>query len=175
MEVPRQYLPVQSKPLCFEQDARSGFELLSGVHQRTPSGDRRWVGLVPCSVAGVPLNPLEQQTLDRSAARLAPTQQTSREYSGIVQYEEVARAQVPIEFTESRVLEASALAVQNQEARISPNRRRRLCNQLIRKSEVEIGYIHLSRACGGASTSDSVTPPVRTDRRVLIPRSNCLW
>ena len=60
---------------ALEDDAGAGFEFLAGVHQRFPP-----VGLQPC----------DKEALDGAAARDAPADQPRREYTGVVDDEDVA-------------------------------------------------------------------------------------
>ena len=97
------------------------------------------------------------QDLDRAATFLVP-EQSRRQHAGIVEDEQVARAQQRRQIGEATILEVSRDRVDDQQPARRTRSQRDLCDQLMRQIKMEIGFVQV-RSVGG---SESVIIDVRT-------------
>jgi hypothetical protein len=132
------------RPLSLKHDPRPRVQFLPRMNQRLPTFSSAPSLLRPSSVPAAPLPPQtpDQQALDRAAARYPPPEKSRGKDAGVVDDQEIARAQKIRERSNGRMRNCSGLAIQVQKPRSSPIRRRRLRNQVGRKREVKIADIH---------------------------------
>jgi hypothetical protein len=104
-----------------------------------PSGLCRFHQSLPALI----LDRANQQHFDRFAILICP-EKPGRNYLGVVQDQEVARAQVLWQVGEPPVLQPIRVPVKNQETRGIPFARRILCNEFRGKLVIKIVEAHLT-------------------------------
>jgi len=82
-----------------------------------------------------------EKTFDRAAGRVAMPEEATGKNAGVVEDEQVAGAQEPLEVCEHRVLDGASVAAQHQQPR-PPALLRFLRDQRLGKLEIEIGNLH---------------------------------
>ena len=120
-----------------EDHMRAAFQLLARMHERFPPLSR-----LVSATAGRQ-RPPDQQTLDRSATRHAPSEQPGGKDAGIVDDEQITRGETTPELCKHRVLDAVA-AAKDEQTRPTTIGRRMLRDQRVRQLEVEISNVHFA-------------------------------
>ena len=129
-----------------------------------PSGLCRFHQSLPALI----LDRANQQHFDRFAILICP-EKPGRNYLGVVQDQEVARAQVLWQVGEPPVLQPIRVPVKNQETRGIPFARRILCNEFRGKLVIKIVEVHLTN-----QERSAVPCPRRRGRRGPLDRSAVL-
>jgi hypothetical protein len=105
----------------------AGLHLLARVHQRLPT---------------VVVQPPQQQALDLPAGGVAMADQARRHDARVVQREKVAGSEQVGQVGNHAVGPRAPRAIDDEQARAAPDRRRLLRDQVLGQVEVEIGEAH---------------------------------
>ena len=122
-----EHLQLQPVAAGFECRPRSDLQLLSGMDERIPA---------------FAVQPRQQQTLDGAAARRAAAEQPRRHHARVVDDEHVARLQQRVQIRNAMVRALPGGAVEPEQARRVPDRRRFLGDKLGWKLVVEVRQAH---------------------------------
>ena len=88
------------------------------------------------------IEPRQQQALDGAAAGIAAAEQPRRHHARVVDYQHVAWPQQRVQVRNAMVRTHPRGAVEPEQARRVPHRRRFLCNQLGGQLVVEVRQAH---------------------------------
>lgn len=124
------HFTLQRGAFPLEPDLRAGAQLLSRVHQRVPQLAGRIAVHVP-----------EQQAFDRSARGHATAEQPGGNHAGVVDDQQVARAQVTGQRGDDAVLDRIPGSAEHHQPRRAA-RGSRLRDQFVGQIEIELGDAH---------------------------------
>ena len=121
---------------ALEDDPRAAFQLLARMHERFPPLSR-----LVFATAGR-RRPPDQQTLDRAAARHAPSEQAGGKDAGVVDHDEVARAEQRRQLGDPGVRDGTGRAGQVKQPSTAPIGDRLLRDQISGQVVVEVADVH---------------------------------
>src|SRR4030095_8999378 len=107
MEVASHDLAVKPPAVTFEDDARAGFQLLTGRTRREKAG----------TTAAHTGRTFEQQALHGAAARHPVSEQARGKHTCVVDYQEIAATEIPAKVRETVMLDATIRTGKDEEAR----------------------------------------------------------